>query len=245
MLRLLSLNTEGNRHDTTVFSCIDTVEADIVSLYEAPVGYITRLAERGYFSTFAPMCTHNPVAPDEAIGILVATKTPAVTTTTYYESTYGAMRPHDKHDAHSKAYPCITTTVTKDNEVYTIASVHLFDTWNGVSSPDQDANVSTLLDHLATLPPHVLCGDFNMPRGYNTNYERFTERYADMIPTHYASSLDRTLHRAGARTDLNAPIFDIYMVDYIFTQPSYTATNVRLEFGISDHAAVVADIMKV
>lgn len=32
------------------------------------------------------------------------------------------------------------------------------------------------------------------------------------------------------------------MVDYIFTQPPYDVKNVKLVFGVSDHAAIIADI---
>ncbi len=83
-----------------------------------------------------------------------------------------------------------------------------------------------------------------MPRGYNTNYTQFCAHYTDEIPNTYTSSLDRTLHRLGSRSDLNAPIFDIYMVDYIFSQPPYRVTDVSLMFGVSDHAAVQAQISK-
>ncbi len=188
------------------------------------------------------MCTNNPVAPDDVIGILTATKSPHTATTHYYDSHFGSIRPHDKHDAYSKSYPVITTTFSPDGATYTIAAIHLFDTWNGEASPAQDASVTALLTYLATLPPHILCGDCNMPRGYNTNYERFITRYTDEIPHTYTSSLDRTLHRAGTRTDLNAPIFDIYMVDYLFSESPYRVSDVRLEFGVSDHAAVIASI---
>jgi endonuclease/exonuclease/phosphatase family metal-dependent hydrolase len=244
MQKLLSLNTEGNRHTDRIFALIDAQTPDIISLYEAPSSYLHLLATRGYFTTFAPMCTHNPVAGDDTIGILVATKLPQTSTTHYYTSHYGAIRPHDKHDAHSKSYPCITTTVTVGDTPTTVASVHLFDTWNGQASDEQDASIETLLLYLKTLPPHILCGDFNMPRGYNTNYERFTALYRDEIPATYTSSLDREIHRAGQRTDLNAPIFDIYMVDYVFSQAPYQVRDTTLHFGVSDHAAVTANISK-
>lgn len=244
MINLLSLNVEGSRHKDLVLSFIDKESPDVISLYEAPTSLINQLTQRGYFTTFAPMCTHNPVAPNDTIGILMATKLPHTTTTHYYKSQNNRITPHDKHDAHSKSYPCVTASIVKDNQTYTITSTHLYDTWNGHETKEQTDCVTKLLGHLATLPPHILCGDFNMPRGYNTNYDRFTQIYTDEIPTIYQSSLDQSLHRAGKRTDLNAPIFDIYMVDYVFSMPEYEITNVTLEFGVSDHAAVLAQINK-
>lgn len=44
------------------------------------------------------------------------------------------------------------------------------------------------------------------------------------------------------RRKIDQPIFEEYMVDYIFTQSPYWADNVKLKFGVSDHAAVIAEI---
>jgi len=39
-----------------------------------------------------------------------------------------------------------------------------------------------------------------------------------------------------------AHLFTHFMVDYIFIQPPYRAENVEFIFGVSDHAAVVAEV---
>jgi len=242
MCTILSLNIEGNRHFERVLPLIDDILPTVLCLMEAPSAILPLLATRGYFTAFAPMCTDNPVAPGDVLGVVLATSVPHTSTTTYYTSTYARIVPHDKHDAHSKSYPLITATIIYEGSPYTIATTHLYDTSDGHENAEQTASIDSLLVELQKLPPHVLCGDFNMPRGYNTNYERFCDPYTDTIPATYTSSLDRTLHRAGNRTDLNAPIFDIYMVDYLFTQAPYIAQDVRLVFGVSDHAAVVANV---
>ncbi|MFM2423629.1 MAG: hypothetical protein RLZZ70_14 [Candidatus Parcubacteria bacterium] len=244
MITVVSLNIEGNRHYERVLPFIDSVAPDVICLMEAPSSVLVHLANRGYFTIFAPMCIENPVAPGDVLGLVLATKAPHTATTTYYTSHHGRIVPHDKHNAHSKSYPLITATITHQDDTYTIATAHLYDTYNGQESPEQTASVDSLLGALAKLPPHILCGDFNMPRGYNTNYDRFCTQYVDTVPASYTSSLDRQIHRAGNRTDLNAPIFDVYMVDYVFTQAPYQASDVRLEFGVSDHAAVVATLSK-
>jgi len=235
---------EGMRHIDRVMDLIATNSPDCICLTEAPLSMTDILFRNGYFVTFAPMSYDNPVAPDETLGILFASKLLATTTTHYYTSEYKTPRKNDKHDAHSKSYPLICATLEVANVVYTLVSVHLYDTWNGEADAEQTKSVTSLLKYLNLLPPHILCGDFNMPRGYNSNYAEFTKTYTDTIPQSYITSLDRTLHRAGNRTDLNAPIFDIYMVDYIFSQPPYSVSDVRLEFGVSDHAAVLAQISK-
>jgi hypothetical protein len=35
------------------------------------------------------------------------------------------------------------------------------------------------------------------------------------------------------------------MVDGVFSTPEYSVSNVSLNFGVSDHAAIVADIVKI
>jgi endonuclease/exonuclease/phosphatase family metal-dependent hydrolase len=246
MLQLVSLNMEGVRHYDTIIPFLEQRQPDVICLQEMPAAFVHELFSRGYFVHFAGMSYENPVAPKDATGLGLATKLPTTATTHYYTSKSLTPLPHDKHDAHSKSYPVISTTIPIDGttESITVVTTHLYDTWNGTETTEQTKSVSELQTYLATVPPHILCGDFNMPRGYNTNYEQFCQNYRDEIPRHYTSSLDRTIHRAGNRTDLNTPIFDIYMVDYIFSQPPYIVDNVQLHFGISDHAAVTAEITK-
>lgn len=244
MLKLLSLNIEGVRHTKRILDLILIEAPDFISLIEAPLSILDTLFRHGYFATFAPMSYDNPVAPDETLGIIFASRLLPTTTTHYYTSKYKTPKEHNKHDPHSKSYPLISASLQIAGETYTIVTVHVYDTWDGKANEEQTASVSSLLTYLATLEPHILCGDFNMPRGYNSNYLEFVKSYTDTIPRSYQSSLDRTLHRAGNRTDLNAPIFDIYMVDYIFSQPPYIVRDVKLEFGFSDHAAIVATILK-
>jgi endonuclease/exonuclease/phosphatase family metal-dependent hydrolase len=244
MITLLSLNVEGMRHKDTVLSFIDEHQATVVCLYETPTTFIKELTDRGYFTAFAPMCTDAVVAPTDTVGVLVATKTPHTAVTHYYESRDNRLQKQNRLDSHTKSYPCISVAIIHEGQTYMIAATHSYDTDDGHETDEQSANIEKLLAHLGTLPPHILCGDMNMPRGYNTNYERVAMRYRDEIPARYTSSLDRALHRAGNRTDLNAPIFDIYMVDYIFSQSPYRVSDVQLHFGVSDHAAVTATIQK-
>ncbi len=64
-------------------------------------------------------------------------------------------------------------------------------------------------------------------------------KYKDNIPSHYKTSIDAALHRAGKERPEG--LAD-KMVDGLFTTPGYTAVDVRLQFGVSDHAAIVATI---
>jgi endonuclease/exonuclease/phosphatase family metal-dependent hydrolase len=125
---------------------------------------------------------------------------------------------------------------------YSIGTTHF--TW----TPDGDkpgfgqrADMKVFMEIVKKLPSHIMCGDFNIPRHHNALYENLTEIYTDTIPEKYKSSLDKTLHRIGHLPEKQT-LFNDYMVDYVFTQPPYKASDVHLEFKLSDHAAVVATI---
>jgi endonuclease/exonuclease/phosphatase family metal-dependent hydrolase len=124
-----------------------------------------------------------------------------------------------------------------NGELYRIGTTHFWDSSDGHADTMQRTLMRRLIPTLEREPPHVLCGDFNIPRGHNTLYDKLAVRYNESIPLHYHSSLDRNLHKLG-KADLDEPIFDEYMVDYILTQEPYIATDTKLHFGVSDHAAV-------
>ncbi len=246
MISIASINMEGDRHLDTVFGFIGTRKPHCLALQEAPAGVVDKLVRLGYFVSFVPMTYEASVAPGDTLGVIIATIAPATFTTHYYSAKYGTPTPFNPQDQHTKAYPIVHATLTVDSQRVTIGTTHLLDTFDGLANADQTACVEALLAYTKTLPPHILIGDFNMPRGYNTNYERFLAAgYTDHVPQSYTSSLDRTLHRKGNATDLNAPIFDIYMVDYLFGMAPYSVTDVTLTFGVSDHAALSATITSI
>lgn len=245
MLKLISLNIEGPKHYNTVFPFIDSENPDVLCLQEAPEETRTFLQERGYKTAFAPMCQRTFGDTEHVIGILLATKLPQQTRVYYYwQSPEDISAPYDpKHPALSISNAYLIATIINKGKQYNIATTHVMDTRNGASDSHQEKGVSLLIKSLSKEPSHIICGDFNMPRHHNHLYEKFTRLYQDEIPNHYQSSLDRNLHRLG-NVKIDQPIFDEFMVDYIFAKPEYEVTDERLEFGVSDHAAVVAHIAR-
>ncbi len=94
--------------------------------------------------------------------------------------------------------------------------------------------VDFLLKSLDSMPEFVLCGDTNAPRG-NETFSRLATKYKDNIPAEYKTSIDQKLHRVKGI---------MFMVDGLFTTSSCIASNVRLQDGVSDHMAVLAEIEK-
>jgi len=245
-MKLISLNIESDLHLDLIKPFITEQSPDVLCLQETPDFIQEFLHTLGYKTTFAPMVLRERGQGDFFEGIILASKHTYVAKTTYYHGSAEEVCVQAPQDVHTCSNPLVKAVVTIDNTNYDVATTHVMVTPDGLTRPYQITAITRLLKILSQQEPHVLCGDFNIPRGINDQYERFLESYQDMIPNLYGSSLDKDRHKAGRTPthELNAPIFDTYMVDYIFTQPPYTASDVRLEFGVSDHAAVVATITR-
>lgn len=244
-MKLISLNIEGGRNEELSLPFIEKEDADVVCLMEAPEFWCEKLEVLGYHTTFAPMqLRNNSVRPAFVEGIILASKNPYQSTTEYYHGSETSITQELHRAADTVSRPVIIAEIEHESQTYTVATTHMSVTLDGTPNEHQRDCVAKLLTTMEQHEPHIICGDFNMPRGVNDLYEEVTKRYTDAIPAHYTSSLDRNIHRMGNDPGLNAPIFDTFMVDYIFTQTPYTAKDVRLEFNLSDHAGVVATIDK-
>jgi endonuclease/exonuclease/phosphatase family metal-dependent hydrolase len=244
MLKLITLNIERKKHYERVLALLGRENPDVVCLQEVPEKFSIHLQKLGYQTTFAPMSIRNIDSVKVTIGIMFASKLQYSCRTEYYHKISPTVLEYDATNrVATEAFAYLIATIHTPDNTFNIATTHLMDTRDGHKNSFQIKGVECLLETLSNEEPHLICGDFNMPRGYNSLYEKMTNRYTDTIPPEYKSSLDRDLHRYGDK-QLAQPIFDEYMVDYIFTRSPYKAENVRLEFGVSDHAAVIANIYK-
>jgi endonuclease/exonuclease/phosphatase family metal-dependent hydrolase len=242
MIKLISVNLERDNHYNTVLPFLDKEKADVICLQEAPESFSEHLKQRGYFTFFAPMAVFPLVDSLGAVGILVATKLPQFSHSQYFHRSDELITEYDYDNVEqtlSLAY--IMTSLKTPSGNFAIATTHMIDTRDGKENPLQTKAVKSMLEKLRSEPEHLICGDFNMPRGFNNLYKVVTEEYRDEIPEEYQSSLDKNLHRLG-NTGVADHIFKDYMVDYIFTKPPYLVKDIHLEFGVSDHAAIVANI---
>ncbi len=235
-MKLVSLNLEGKRHLDKALPFLESESPDIISLLEAPEDLTFWLKDRQYETTFAPMTIRTQSGEVFTEGVIVASKTPQLTEVFYYHK----RTPEPVHYVHDDkrgtiAHPVLFSTIN----TLRLATTHF--TWNPVgevADENQIHDMEALLSYLNTQPSHIFCGDLNIPRHHNHLYDLLIRHYQDAIPESYASSLDRNLHRVGSVPELSK-LFDSFMVDYVFTQPPFTATDTRLQFGVSDHAAVV------
>jgi endonuclease/exonuclease/phosphatase family metal-dependent hydrolase len=246
MLKLISLNIETNKHYEKILPFFIKENPDVICLQEAPESFSTELQKLGFETYFAPMFLLDDLVGEDIseVGLLIASKFPFEAKANYYHKPAEKIIIHERENLNGTvAAAYIFFNIKTPKGIYNIATTHPLKTENGPENEFQNNHIKSMLSLLSEEPPHIICGDFNIPRGYNSNYIEMTNKYSDNIPGSYCSSLDRNIHRLG-KEKISRPIFDIYMVDYIFTQPPYQAENVRLEFGVSDHAGIVAEIQK-
>ena len=240
-LSLVSVNVEHYRHLDRVIpflkaeapdvTCVHELDERDVPAFEEACGpcvlYMregTRDLGRGLSTFGAGMFARVPTKDARAL---------------YY---YGSAETIREDDGHSDwgTHVLGVLDAAKDGETYRIATTHF--TWSerGAFDANQQRDLGALLPLLDSLGDVVFTGDLNAPRGREV-FGTLAERYQDNIPQEHATSIDIDLHRAGKthREQLSDK-----MVDGLFTTPRYLAKDVRLQFGVSDHAAVVATIEK-
>jgi endonuclease/exonuclease/phosphatase family metal-dependent hydrolase len=184
----------------------------------------------------------------EGIGIFSRLKVKNVAVE-YYSGDAGHLP--RKSMADRSTYPLanhglISVDLEKEGVLFRIATTHFTWTKDGRPNETQRKDMQELLRLLETKGEIVVVGDFNTSRG-GEMFSALAARYTDNIPAHYATSIDVDMHRAGReRMEADARALGVpgHMVDGLFTTPTYHASNVRLERGISDHYAIVATISR-
>ncbi len=248
-MKLVSLNIEGDRHFDRVLPFVEKESPDVLCLQEVFEPDLFRFKDLGYYTSFSGETLKMQNGIEVPFGYGICSREQILNEKSfYYRNGEYELRFFDQsrrlQSTMESKRGIILVDTTIDNVTYSIGTVHFTWTPNGdIANPEQISSMASLLEYTQTLPPHILTGDFNIPRSKNILYKELIEHYTDTVPASYASSLDKSLHYAGENPELNH-LFTDYLVDYIFTQPPYTARDVRLEFGISDHAGVVATILK-
>jgi endonuclease/exonuclease/phosphatase family metal-dependent hydrolase len=241
MLKLISLNTEMERHWEKISALMLRESPDIVCLQETTQATVDLLSQYGLTYTFQPHHDRSIDDKDLQLGLAIGPRFPfTIKQFCYYQAREGEHNSALRGDMINNC--CLHASIDTPNGNFDVVTTHF--TWspNGdMATPEQQADMRAVLKTLADYPPHVLCGDFNLARHHHALYAELTKNYTDAIPMEYQSSLDKNLHRCGNDPELQH-LFTKYMVDYLFTQPPYQASAVRLEFDVSDHAAVIANI---
>lgn len=244
-IKLVSMNIELAKHLDAALSFLKREKPNVVCLqevYEPDLAMFAR--EFTMEASFGPMSligrveyTKPPFIP-YGVGMLSALPVQRVSLE-YYRSDEGEARKRlFENTSRDDPHPLLCMSIKKGNENFVVGTTHF--TWSPKGEPDdlQRSDLKNLLDILQKFPEIVLCGDFNAPRGKET-FDTLAKRYKDNIPSHYFTSIDANLHRDGKKMRGQS-----LMVDGLFTSPQYQCMNVRLQEGVSDHMAIVAEIRR-
>lgn len=252
-MKLISINIECNKHTKTVFDFLKKEKADVVCIQELLEEefemYKKELAFEGVFQAF-DYCSHfsnlkinydiSSELKGKKHGIAVFTKEIINSGSTFYAGSKENISKsfdeyiYDENLQKNKVFVWVESK-DKNGTPFKFIATQLPVTHKGEVTPYQLEVISSMLSHLESFGEFVLCGDMNAPRGHQS-FSLIAEKYKDNIPLEYKTSIDQNLHRVKGIQ---------FMVDGLFTTPSYEASNVRLQDGISDHMAVVSDINKI
>ncbi len=242
-MKLISLNVEGPTYVDKVLPFLLSESPDVVCLQEATVEYEAFLRAHGYRVVMEPRCIreHNGVSFID--GVMLASRLPMTAEVfCYHDTGTGIEREYfdEVTGQFNSRRHIVMGTITDGVREYHIGTTHFTWTKNGdIPCQAQQLNMQNFMEIVSGLPPHIMCGDFNIPRRYNQLYDVLTSVYQDNIPTSCTTSLDKLHHRLKDMPE-KVGLLERYMVDYVFSQPPYTVTEVRQVFGVSDHAATVA-----
>lgn len=250
-IKLISVNIERSKHLDRVVPFLQKEQPDVLCLQELHERDIPRLASAiGATAIYAPM-TRLP-GEECPTGVAILTRHPVVSQrVSYYRGGAGQVAEFDDTSPETKYATESAMFVRADVDVsgdasYRIGTTHF--TWTPDGRPDarQRADIAALIPIIAEAGELAFAGDFNAPRGGEI-FDALASRWRDNIPSHYLWSLDLSLHRIGERMKEEARDagYEGFMVDGLFTTPSYIASDVTLVSGVSDHRAIVAYLTRV
>lgn len=246
-LKLVSVNIEWDRHLDTALPFIRGRAPDVVCIQELLEPDIPLFTEAfGPYSYYMPMMQMDTPRGRVAEGNALFSRSPLMNTRTLqYSGSVGAGYVHsDEPETWDKDYELralACADIEKDGVAYRIITTHFNWSQKGESTPAQKEAMERMLALLQKEEPFVLAGDFNAPRGGET-FGIIASRYKDNIPAEYKTSIDVGLHRSGKQ---DGERLLRLMVDGLFSTPEYEVKNAKLTFGVSDHAAITADIERI
>ena len=247
LMRLVSVNIEGDRHLSTVLPFVAHTDPEVLCLQEVFEDHLAYFSTYPFRAFLAATIRRTFTTPQRGVfGIALVSKYPFVKSSRWYLRDYhGDLCEFDDTSATTiyatYRYGVISADI-QATDLFRIATTHFTWTPNGLPTLEQSQDLTQLKTCLNAYGAHILVGDLNIPRGKNSLYERLATGYVDAIPSSYTGSIDVERHRLAHTT--HAQHLETNMVDYIFTTPQYRAENVRLEGGVSDHKAIVAEIYR-
>jgi hypothetical protein len=249
-ISFVSVNIEGAKHLDLVETFLKAQAPEVVCIQELFERDIERISASlgNAHAKFLPMMRRDDQRGDMNLrGVGIFTSLPITASSLeFYRGDPAALRDYDETSLdtkyHTQNLGVLFCEVEKDGIKFKIGTTHFTWTPKGGANDFQRIDIKALISVLATSGEFVLSGDFNAPRIHDgVRGEIFTQlsvTYKDNIPASYTTSLDPAYHRAPLAEQADK------MVDGLFSTPSYTATDVVLHAGVSDHCAITATITR-
>ncbi|MCX6739145.1 MAG: endonuclease/exonuclease/phosphatase family protein [Candidatus Parcubacteria bacterium] len=246
-IHFVSVNIERDKHYDTVLSFLKEQNADVICLQEVferdiPM-FEKELGMKGFFAQMFqwPDSFDNPTEII-SMGVAMFTKFPVEKTLLqYYKGDPKDIPVYVKHvEGGEDTVACVLLSfaVNVNGISYSFGTTHFTWTPHGNTDERQRKDLKNLLGKIKeTKDGIIFAGDFNAPRGKEI-FDTLSENFKDNIPVEYITSLDQKFHR-------NPEEVKNLMVDGLFSTPEYAVSDVFLQFGISDHAAIVANVLRI
>lgn len=245
-MKLISINIESNFHTKLVLNFLKKEKADVICLQEFLEEdfelYKKELNFEGVFQSWSYWKNEKnyPQLTGKKQGVAIFAKNIIDSESIFYVGEEkNILKSFDEYmsdEKFQKNKAFIWADIKDDNgTLFKFITTQLPVTKEGEVTPYQIEVINSMLSHLEDLGEFVLCGDTNAPRGRQA-FSLISEKYKDNIPLEYKTSIDQNLHKVKGIQ---------FMVDGLFTTPTYKASNVILQDGISDHMAVIAKIDKI
>jgi endonuclease/exonuclease/phosphatase family metal-dependent hydrolase len=240
-LKLISVNIEGDNHLDRVLAFLQKEDPDVVCLQEVFKDDLHLFeAHFGQPAIFAPhgevkQENKNRLSVRGLWGVAILSKLPIVSSQIQYfvkhTEEVAEILPTEPNSV-DRALICVD--IRKAVKTYRVATTHFTWTAAGAVTDEQRKDLQSLLGITKNFGEHVLCGDFNAPRGKEI-FDTLATIYTDNIPKEVTTSIDQNLHRV---TGIQ------FMVDGLFTTSGYAASDVRVVDAVSDHCAVIGLISR-
>lgn len=245
-MKVISLNIECNKHYEAIFSLVKKENPELLcfqEVLETDLEYIKEQVKMdAVFIAHGYTCSedeHYKKLRGKRFGVAIFSKTIISSGYSFYWGDESCVQvPFEEYLTRReelRSYPLLYADVLSESgEVFRTATTHFPVTIQGESTPHQLEILTPFFKKIDALGECFFCGDFNAPRG-NETFTRLAQKYKDSIPEKYTTSLDQNLHRVQGLQ---------FMVDGLFTTPSYGASEVSLIDGVSDHMAIIATMNK-
>ncbi len=240
-LSFVQLNIETDKHLEKIRPLLASRRPDVVclqELFEDDIPFFEELLGATCF--FVRMKHYTRESRGLGVeGLGIFSRYPMLSTASYQfggivgeAPEYDNSSPEAKHE--TERFMLAVAEIEKDGEAFRIGTTHFPVTRHGEADDLQRAALARFLAITENLGEFVVTGDFNAPRGREV-FTALAERFRDNVPAIYATSIDGSIHRAGALP---------YMVDGVFSTEGYDVSAVEMICGVSDHCALAGTIAK-